>query len=118
MSAFTMEEAAAEIGTRVRRMMKISGVTSILVGTVIWATGFRTDHSWIDVPVFDDQRRLTHRRGVTDSPGLYFLGLTWQYTRGSALIGFVADDAEHITDQINAFEPVAERRRERIAEPA
>jgi putative flavoprotein involved in K+ transport len=94
------------------------------VGAVVWATGFRTDHSWIDVPVFDDQRRLIHRRGVTDSPGLYFLGLTWQYTRGSALIGFIADDAEHIADQIKAFPPAAaasregsedERRRERTA---
>jgi putative flavoprotein involved in K+ transport len=86
------------------------------VGTVIWATGFRTDHSWIDVPVFDDQRRLIHRRGVTDSPGLYFLGLTWQYTRGSALIGFIADDAEHIADQINAFQPVAAGTGERLSD--
>jgi putative flavoprotein involved in K+ transport len=77
------------------------------VGAVVWATGFRTDHSWIDVRVFDDRRRLIHRRGVTDSPGLYFLGLTWQYTRGSALIGFIADDAEHIADQINALQPAA-----------
>ena len=95
-------------------------------GAVIWATGFRTDHSWIDITVFDEERRLIHRRGVTDSPGLYFLGLTWQYTRGSALIGFVADDAEHIADQIDAFRPAAvangdgaaqgERRGERAAE--
>jgi putative flavoprotein involved in K+ transport len=77
------------------------------VGAVIWATGFRIDHSWIDVPVFDAEGRLVHRRGVTDSPGLYFLGLTWQYTRGSALIGFVKDDAEHIANQINSFQPAA-----------
>src|SRR5215216_974365 len=79
------------------------------VGAVIWATGFRTDHSWIDGPVFDAEGRLIHRRGVTDSPGLYFLGLTWQYTRGSALIGFVNDDAEHIADQINTLGPAAAR---------
>jgi putative flavoprotein involved in K+ transport len=41
-----------------------------------------------------------HRRGVTDVPGLYFLGLSWQYTRGSALLGFVADDAAYLVDQI------------------
>ena len=41
-----------------------------------------------------------HRRGVTDVPGLYFLGLPWQYTRGSALLGFVADDAAYLADQI------------------
>jgi putative flavoprotein involved in K+ transport len=73
------------------------------VGSVLWATGFRTDHSWIDAPVFDGDGRLIHRRGVTDSPGLYFLGLTWQHTRGSALLGFVKDDAEHIARVIDAF---------------
>jgi putative flavoprotein involved in K+ transport len=70
---------------------------------VIWATGFRQDHSWIDAPIFDHRYRLVHRRGVTDSPGLYFLGLTWEYTRGSALIGWVADDAAYIADRITTF---------------
>jgi putative flavoprotein involved in K+ transport len=86
------------------------------VGSVIWATGFRSDHSWIDVPVFDSEGRLVHRRGVTDSPGLYFVGLTWQYTRGSALIGFVADDAEHIANRIEAFRPAVSAPAERAAE--
>lgn len=67
---------------------------------VIWATGFALDHSWIDVPIFDDGGRLMHRRGVTSAPGLYFLGLTWQYTRGSALLGWVKDDAEYIAGEI------------------
>jgi putative flavoprotein involved in K+ transport len=71
------------------------------VRAVIWATGFRVDHSWIDVPVFDADGRLVHRRGVTDSPGLYFLGLSWQHTRGSALLGWVKDDAEYIAQQIS-----------------
>jgi putative flavoprotein involved in K+ transport len=75
------------------------------VATVIWASGFRVDHSWIDVPVFDPAGRLVHRRGVTESPGLYFLGLSWQHTRGSALLGWVKDDAEHIAQQISAFPP-------------
>jgi putative flavoprotein involved in K+ transport len=43
---------------------------------------------------------LRHRRGVTDLPGQYFLVLTWQYTRGSALIGWVKDDAEFIAERI------------------
>ncbi|HEY6616043.1 MAG TPA: hypothetical protein VIZ32_16040, partial [Vicinamibacterales bacterium] len=47
--------------------------------------------------------RVLHRRGVTDVPGLYFLGLSWQHTRGSALIGWVKDDAEFIAAQIDAF---------------
>ena len=42
-----------------------------------------------------------HTRGVTESAGLYFLGLSWQHTRGSALLGFVKDDAEHIAQQIS-----------------
>jgi putative flavoprotein involved in K+ transport len=67
---------------------------------VIWATGFAIDHSWVHVPVFDDAARLMHHRGVTCSPGLYFLGLTWQYTRGSALLGWVKDDAEFIAQRI------------------
>jgi putative flavoprotein involved in K+ transport len=79
--------------------------TKLDVGSVIWATGFRVDHSWVHVPVFDDAGRLVHRRGVTDSPGLYFLGLTWQHTRGSALLGWVKDDAEHVAQQIHIFRP-------------
>jgi putative flavoprotein involved in K+ transport len=79
--------------------------TKLDVGAVIWATGFRLDHSWVDVPVFDDAGRLVHRRGVTDSPGLYFLGLSWQHTRGSALLGWVKDDAEYIAQQISTFRP-------------
>ena len=43
---------------------------------------------------------LVHRRGVTDLPGLYLLRLSWQYTRGSALLGFVADDAAWLADRV------------------
>ena len=78
--------------------------TELEVDAVIWATGYRPDHSWITLPIFDTDGRLRHRRGVTDSPGLYFLGLTWQYTRGSALIGFIKDDAEFIAEQIAALQ--------------
>jgi len=70
------------------------------VDAVIWATGYRLDHSWIELPIFGPDGRLRHRRGVTDVSGLYFLGLTWQHTRGSALIGWVGDDAEFIAGQI------------------
>jgi putative flavoprotein involved in K+ transport len=54
---------------------------------VVWATGYTTDHTWIDIPgVTDERGRIRHQRGVTPSPGLYMLGLTWQHTRGSALL--------------------------------
>jgi putative flavoprotein involved in K+ transport len=91
--------------------------TQLDVGSVVWATGFRVDHSFIDVPVFDADGHLVHRRGVTASPGLYFLGLGWQYTRGSALLGWVKDDAEFIAQQIDALRPIAQgeaRARERV----
>jgi putative flavoprotein involved in K+ transport len=74
---------------------------------VIWATGFRVDHSWIDVPAFDDNGRAVHERGVTTSPGLYFLGQLWQHTRGSALLGWVQDDAAYIAEKVAAFRPTA-----------
>jgi putative flavoprotein involved in K+ transport len=69
---------------------------------VIWATGFALDHSPVQLPVFDEHGRLVHQRGVTTSPGLYFLGLPWQHTRGSALLGWVKDDAEHLAQHIAA----------------
>jgi putative flavoprotein involved in K+ transport len=69
---------------------------------VIWATGYRSDYSWIQLPVLGTDGHVRHRRGVTDVPGLYFLGLTWQHTRGSALIGWVKDDAEFIAGEIAA----------------
>ena len=71
--------------------------------TVIWATGYRADHTWINVAAAKDESgRIRHSRGVTSSPGLYMLGLTWQHTRGSALLGWVGADAAYITDQITA----------------
>ena len=60
---------------------------------MIWATGFALDHSWIDAPIFGVDGAVKHERGVTESPGLYFLGMPWQHTRGSALLGWVKDDA-------------------------
>jgi putative flavoprotein involved in K+ transport len=68
---------------------------------VIWATGFGLDHSWIHLPVFDDDGQPVHQRGVTAAPGLYFLGMPWQHTRGSALLGWVKDDARHIAEHID-----------------
>ncbi len=83
------------------------------VAGVVWATGFRVDHSWIDVPVFDADGRVIHQRGVTPAEGLYFLGMQWQHTRGSALLGWVKDDAEYLAERIEAsrsdsFTPDAE----------
>jgi putative flavoprotein involved in K+ transport len=83
--------------------------TKLDAGAVIWATGFEVDHSWIDVPVFDEDGGVKHQRGVTESPGLYFLGLTWQHTRGSALLGWIKDDAQYIAQKVSALRPSAGR---------
>lgn len=72
-----------------------AGVTSI-----IWATGFRSDYSWIDADAFNDSGQPKHQRGVSAEPGLYFLGLPWQSRRGSAFIWGVWHDAKYIADRI------------------
>jgi putative flavoprotein involved in K+ transport len=98
------------------RAMAASGRTvtfedgsEIAVDAVVWATGYRPDYSWIDLPIRDSNRRLRHRRGVTDVPGLSFLGLTWQWTRGSALIGWVKDDAAFLAERIAALQEAKTR---------
>jgi putative flavoprotein involved in K+ transport len=80
--------------------VKFADGARLAPAAVIWATGFAVDHSWVQVPVFDDAARLMHQRGVTCAPGLYFHGLTWQYTRGSALLGWVKGDAQYIAGRI------------------
>jgi putative flavoprotein involved in K+ transport len=74
--------------------------TALRVDAVVWATGYQPDYSWIHAPIMDTRGRIHQHRGVTDLPGLYFLGLPWQHTRGSALLGWVKDDAEYIATQI------------------
>jgi putative flavoprotein involved in K+ transport len=70
------------------------------VGTVLFATGYRPDYSWIDLPVIGGDGRPRQRRGVTDVPGLYFVGLHWLHKRKSALLLGVREDAEHVVDHL------------------
>ena len=70
------------------------------VTTIIWATGFRQDFSWMKVDAFDDTGKPQHQRGVSSEPGIYFLGLPWQSRRGSTFIWGVWHDAKHVADQI------------------
>jgi putative flavoprotein involved in K+ transport len=67
---------------------------------IVWATGYRPDFRWIELPVLDEHGRPRHLRGVTALPGLYFLGLSWLHTRGSGLIGWVGRDAEYLAIRI------------------
>jgi putative flavoprotein involved in K+ transport len=99
------------------RTVSFADGSELEVAAVIWATGYRPDHSWIELPVFDAHGRVFHRRGLTNAPGLYFLGLTWQYTRGSALIGWVKDDAEFIAERIAAHQATKSREK-RVELPA
>jgi len=83
------------------RSVRFEDGAELEVDAVIWATGYRSDYSWIRLAIFEETGlRPRHRRGITEVSGLYFLGLTWQHTRGSALIGWVKDDAEFISEQI------------------
>jgi putative flavoprotein involved in K+ transport len=80
------------------------------VDAVVWATGYRPDYSWLHVPgVLDDAGAVRHTAGVTDVPGLYFLGLPWQTCRGSALLGFVGADAAALSARmaLDATSPAA-----------
>jgi putative flavoprotein involved in K+ transport len=84
------------------RTVTFADGSELAVDAVIWATGFGVDHSWIKLPIADPAGTTRHRRGATDISGLYFLGLPWQHTRGSALLGWVKDDAEYIAARIAA----------------
>ncbi|MGZ8794425.1 MAG: flavin-containing monooxygenase [Gaiellaceae bacterium] len=86
------------------RTISFADGSELDVDAVIWATGYRLDHSWINLPAISGEADIPHKRGVTEMPGFYFLGLQWQYTRGSALLGWVKDDAEYIAERIGAFE--------------
>jgi putative flavoprotein involved in K+ transport len=70
------------------------------IQTVIWSTGFQTDFSWIDIPVFNGSGYPRHDRGITNIAGCYFIGLPWQYTWGSGRFSGVARDANYIAEHI------------------
>lgn len=72
------------------------------ISTVIWATGFQFDFGWVHVPVFDDAGAPLHQRGITSSPGLYFLGLPWLYKEKSALLFGIGEDAAFLAAAITA----------------
>ena len=78
------------------------------IRTVIWATGFQPDYSWLDVPVVDAKGQLRHAGGVVDSPGLFALGLPVLRRRKSTFIYGIEDDARDITDHLARY--LAERR--------
>ena len=73
------------------------------ISAVIWATGYGVDFGWIDIPVTDAKGEAVHRNGITDVPGLYFLGLQWLSKLNSSFLSGVGDDAAVLADHIRAF---------------
>jgi len=88
-------EQFPEVRTIEQLDLREAGIT-----TVLWATGYRPAFDWIELPLFDDFGWPVQRRGVTDAPGLYFLGLHWLHTRRSSLLFGVGDDADHVVSHL------------------
>jgi len=101
---FPQEPEAREVGPDPQCVTELilelnlaeAGITS-----VIWATGFAVDYSWLKVDAFDEEGKPKHERGVSAEPGIYFLGLPWLSRRGSSFIWGVWHDAKYLADQIS-----------------
>ena len=110
------------IGTDVKQLLKRSNVqkvgkvNSILgqevhcsdqvlsdITNIIWATGFQPNFSWLKLPIFKDDGYPRQKRGVTEIPGLYFIGLPWMHTRSSATLGGVGKDAQYLSKCISQY---------------
>jgi len=73
------------------------------IRSVLWATGFRPDYAWLDVPVLDRKGKIRHDGGAVDSPGMYLMGMTFLRRRKSSFIHGAADDAQDLCDHLAAF---------------
>lgn len=78
--------------------LKTCGIRSI-----VWATGYRPDYSWLDVPVLDRKEMIKHTGGITDSPGMYVLGMPFLRRRKSSFIHGAEDDARFVIDHLAAY---------------
>jgi putative flavoprotein involved in K+ transport len=88
------------------------------ITSIVWCIGFRTDYSWIDLPVFNGRGQPAHVRGVAPVPGVYFLGLPWLYTWGSGRFSGVARDAEYVAEHIKARAGLAPAERQAVLNEA
>ena len=73
------------------------------IQTIVWATGFRPDYSWLDVPVLDRKGKIRHDGGVVDSPGMYLMGMTFLRRRKSSFIHGAGDDARELSDHLASY---------------
>ena len=103
--------------TRVGRVIGVQDGKPLLedgrtleVRNVIWCTGYEPGFSWIDLPVFDEEGRPVHERGISKVPGLYFVGLHFQYAMSSATLIGIGRDAEFVVNGLRDRSRSAERR--------
>ena len=81
--------------------LPVCGGEAVEPRVIVWATGYRPDYRWINLPLFDAEGYPRHRRGVAiDVPGLYFLGLRFQHRMSSSLLGGVGADAGFIAERV------------------
>jgi putative flavoprotein involved in K+ transport len=73
------------------------------IETIVWATGFHSDYSWLDVPVLDRKGKIRHDGGVVNSPGMYLMGMTFLRRRKSSFIHGAGDDASDLSDHLAAY---------------
>jgi putative flavoprotein involved in K+ transport len=91
------ESLPSPIADVTRLDLRDAGIT-----TILWATGFRPDYSWIELEVADEFGWPVQERGVSEHPGLYFVGVNWLHKRKSALFGGVGEDSEHVVSHLVA----------------
>ena len=72
------------------------------INSIVWATGFGNDYAWLKLPLLDERKEPVHERGVTQFPGIYFLGLRWLYKQKSGFLSFggPGEDAAYLAEQI------------------
>jgi len=86
------------------RFAALTSGEQLRVDAVIWATGYADDTTWMAIPeALDAKGSFMQERGIAPVPGLFFVGRNWQWTRGSALVTGVGDDAAYVTNRVAAF---------------
>jgi putative flavoprotein involved in K+ transport len=78
-------------------------LTTGAIKTILWATGFRADYSYLDLPVLDRKGRVRHDGGVVEAPGMYLMGIQFLRRRKSALIDGAGDDARDLSTHLAAY---------------
>ena len=95
----TTGEAPSKSATPTKPLLTLD-LQSAGISTIIWASGYKLDFGWVQLPIFDQAGYPVHRRGITAYPGLYFLGLHWLYKTKSALLFGIGEDAAFIASAI------------------